>query len=381
MKIQHILIFLLLLTGLGCVEDYPPPVANEAVDFLVVDGSIDGSTGAVEVKLSRAIPLASDETPPPELNAQLQIEDADGMVYPMSHFGNGVYRNDNITINNNKQYRLSIRRQDGREYFSEYVSMKPTPPIDSVVWRPNQFRDGIQILVNTHDDSNSTRYYQWTFVETYEYTAPFFSFYKYENGEVASRQPSEYTNRCWQTLTSKKIIIGSSGELNSDIISNFIVNEVTNSSQKVVIKYSILVRQRALTKEAYTYWLNLQKTTENLGGLFDPQPGRVNGNISNVNSPGEPVIGYFDIGAIQEKRIFIENRDLPEGMRPWKDMMGCLADSVAVDDVAEVGQVAGLSFVNAIVEGITTVGYTYSTNFCTDCRLQGGTLTKPLFWE
>lgn len=381
MKIEYILIFFLALTSTGCIEEYPPPVANEQVDFLVVDGSIDGSSGVVEVKLSRAIPLASDDTPPPELNAHLQIEDADGIVFPMSHQGNGVYRNDNITISNNKQYRLSIKRQDGREYYSEYVSMKPTPPIDSVVWRPNQFRDGIQILVNTHDDTNNTRYYQWTFEETYEYQSAFLSLYKYENGEVVDIWPNDYVNRCWQTVQSKKIIIGSSGELNSDIISNFIVNEVSISSPKLVVKYSILVRQRALTKEAYTYWLNLQKTTENLGGLFDPQPGRVNGNISNVNNPGEPVIGYFDIGAIQEKRIFIENRELPEGMRPWKNLMGCKVDSVSVQDAGSIGQVAGLSFVNAIVEGITTIGYTYSTNFCTDCRLQGGTLTKPLFWE
>jgi hypothetical protein len=30
------------------------------------------------------------------------------------------------------------------------------------------------------------------------------------------------------------------------------------------------VQQRALTKEAYDFWLQLKKTTESLGSLFDP---------------------------------------------------------------------------------------------------------------
>src|SRR5436189_6381773 len=36
-------------------------------------------------------------------------------------------------------------------------------------------------------------------------------------------------------------------------------------SQKLVIKYSILAKQRAISRQAYDYWLNLQKTTESLG--------------------------------------------------------------------------------------------------------------------
>ncbi len=378
---ERLLSLSLLLSVFGCVEEYPPPVANEQVDFLVVDGSIDGSTGDVEVKLSRAIPLASDETPPPELNAHLQIEDADGIIYPMNHYGNGVYRNDNITINNNIQYRLSIRRQDGREYYSEYVSMKPTPPIDSVVWRPNQFRDGVQILVNTHDITNSTRYYQWILEETYEYTSPFISLYKYENEEVINVPRSEWVNRCWRTLPSTKIIIGSSEQLNSDIIASFLVDEIPVGSQKLSIRYSVLVKQRALTKDAYTYWLNLQNTTEKLGGLFDPQPGRVNGNIYNKENPKEPVLGYFDVNETQEQRIFITSDDLTEDLRSQRDLMGCSMDTVSVQGVSEIGQKPGLALVYTIIDGVTIVGYTYSRVFCTDCRLQGGTLTKPLFWD
>lgn len=381
MKIERILIFIIVLIGMGCVEEYPPPVADGAVDFLVVDGSINSTTGSVEVILTRAIALDSQDAPPPELNAQLQIEDDNGMVYSLGDYGSGVYRKDNFIIEDNTAYRLSIKRADGRTYYSEYVSMKNTPPIDSIVWSPSRLRDEILIQINTHDDANNTRYYQWTFEETYEYTSPFLSLYKYENGMVVDIPREDYVNRCWKSLLSTKIIIASSEELNNDIISNFVVHRIPVGSQELSIKYSILVKQRALTNEAYTYWLNLQQTTENLGGLFDPQPGRVNGNISSVSNPNEPVIGYFDIAAIQEKRIFIASTDLPSDLRTRRDLMGCTVDSVSVQDVGNVGQIGGLALVGPIEEGVTIVGYTYSRIGCTDCRLQGGALTKPLFWE
>ena len=167
-----------MLIGMGCVEEYPPPVADGAVDFLVVDGSINSTTGSVEVILTRAIALDSQDAPPPELNAQLQIEDDNGTVYSLGDYGSGVYRKDNFIIEDNTAYRLSIKRADGRTYYSEYVSMKNTPPIDSIVWSPSRLRDEILIQINTHDDANNTRYYQWTFEETYEYTSPFLSLYK-----------------------------------------------------------------------------------------------------------------------------------------------------------------------------------------------------------
>ena len=61
--------------------------------------------------------------------------------------------------------------------------------------------------------------------------------------------------------------------------------------------------------------------------------------------------------------------------------MGCEVDSVLVADVANVGEVGGLAFVDPIVPILEIIGYTYTRVYCTDCRLQGGSLTKPPYWE
>src|SRR6187551_315763 len=55
----------------ACIEPYPAPVIDGDIDYLVIDGSVDGLDGTASVTLSHAVPLASTEPPPPELNADV----------------------------------------------------------------------------------------------------------------------------------------------------------------------------------------------------------------------------------------------------------------------------------------------------------------------
>src|SRR5689334_14438189 len=88
----------LFILAAACVEPYPPPVTDDEVNFLVVDGSVDDQGGVANVILSRAVPLASEATPPPELNAQVELEDSDGNTYALSEIGDGVYTQSGLPI-------------------------------------------------------------------------------------------------------------------------------------------------------------------------------------------------------------------------------------------------------------------------------------------
>ncbi len=89
------------------------------------------------------------------------------------------------------------------------------------------------------------------------------------------------------------------------------VATITKDDPKMDIGYSMLVRQYPLDQQAYTYWLNVQKNSQSLGGLFDLQPGQLPGNIHGVTNPKDPVVGYVSACSIAEKRIFISNSQLP----------------------------------------------------------------------
>jgi len=364
----------------SCIDPYPPPVIDTEINYLVVDGSINSDAGTAHITLSRAVPLSSTEPSPREKNATVSVEDNDGNIFLLTESGNGVYEHASLPVDNTKQYRLHIKTTDNTVYRSDFIAIKPTPAIDSLTWAPNNDRSGIEISVTTHDDTRQTRYYQWSFEETYEYQAAFHSSYKIEEDTVILLPQNERTYVCWRTLTSQNILIGSTERLNEDVIYKQPLALIPKNSQKLIIKYSILVKQRSLSREAYDYWLNLQKTTENLGGLFDPQPGSVRGNVYNVSDPDDPVLGYFDAGAVTEKRLFISAVDLPADLRNYKDIGFCLMDTVLVDDVLQLDRVSN-RIVTTIYVGPDLIGYYFTSSPCADCRFEKGTTTKPAFWQ
>ena len=73
-----------------------------------------------------------------------------------------------------------------------------------------------------------------------------------------------------------------------------------------------------LDEQSYVYWLNVQKNSQSLGGLFDVQPSELTGNIHGVTNVNDPVVGYISACTIQERRLFIDNHDLPG----WKSNPG-----------------------------------------------------------
>ncbi|MFM9837392.1 MAG: DUF4249 domain-containing protein [Cyclobacteriaceae bacterium] len=372
---------LLMIFATGCIEAYAPPVVDAEVNYLVVDGSLDSSSGSAQVKLSRAVSLSSAKPPSPELNSKVSVEGNDGSRYPLAEIGDGVYQQSGLAIANTSEYRLHIKTSSNSEYVSDYIRIKTTPPIDEVKWASNPRNDGIDILISSHDDTKNSRYYSWSYEETYENEAPYFNLGIVQQGsELPTAVPKgQETYLCWKTLPSTKISITSTDKLTDDVVSNFPLALIPIGSPKVIIKYSILVKQRVLNKQAYAYWLALQKTTETLGGLFDPQPGRVAGNIHNINDPNIPAIGYFDVGSTQQKRIFIDSKEIPANLKSFKSYDGCPVDTVKLEDLSKFDYV-GNSLIERIPKapGPGTYGYKYTFSSCTTCQ---GVTSKPPFWE
>ncbi|MFD0999748.1 DUF4249 domain-containing protein [Ohtaekwangia kribbensis] len=371
-----ILLYIAFLTG--CVEPYAPPVIESDTNYLVVDGFVNSTDGTATVKLSRAIPLSSTDSPPAETNATIFVEDDKGNRTALLGDQAGNYTGSGIPIDMGSKYRLRVRTFDTKEYLSDYIELKESPPIDDLKFIPGD--NSISIVVSTHDDTGDSRYYQWSYDETWEYTAVYVSGLIWVDGEIIDRPYSEYVHRCWRTTSSKHIIINSSEKLQQDMISEFPVVNISKGSQKLFIKYSMLLKQRVLTREAYDYWEELQKTTESLGGLFDPQPGKVTGNIHNVSDTGEPVLGYFSGGSVQEKRFFIGLLDLPDHLKAFQTVGNCTLDTLLLADVPNYYPDFN-ELIGTANNGPILIGYTYSSKSCADCRTQGGTTTKPAFWQ
>ena len=163
-----ICILLLLINDYSCREEYLPPVISAGTNFLVVEGILNTGQDSTILKLSRTKNLNDTTFDIPELNASVTIEAKNGVNFLLTNKGKGIYAAPPISLNPAEMYRLRISTNSGGLYESEFVSIKPTPPIDSITWKQNT---DVFLFLNTHDPANNTRFYRWDFIETWEYHA------------------------------------------------------------------------------------------------------------------------------------------------------------------------------------------------------------------
>jgi len=370
----------------SCRKPYDPPVDTINSNFLVVEGIINTGADSTIIKLSRTVPISDQGGIKPELRAQLAVESETNVSYPLNELKAGVYGAAPLNLDPNQKYRLKITTANGNSYASDFVESKVSPLIDSISWQVKD--DGVQIYSNTHDDSKKSIYYRWEYEETWEFTAQYTSLFVAEPGGLVVRnQDTQNIYRCWGNNNAGTIILGSSAKLDKDVIHLNPISFVRSDSEKVMSKYSILVKQYALTKDAFDFWETLKKNTESLGSIFDAQPSQLTGNVKNVNDPEEPVLGYISAGTVQKKRIFIAVAELPR----WKTKYPytCTADTVLFENYKPNGrpidvywaQILGyVPLEPAYNDQAQQVGYLGATKECADCTIRGVN-KRPEYWQ
>ena len=380
-----LILFALAMGVVGCVDIYSPPSISGNPDLIVIDGFLNSSNGSATVRLSHSVSLDSEVLPPPEVLATVTVEMENGSSYSLQESDSGRYFLNNMSINPSARYRLYVRTSGGNEYQSDYVQIRETPEIDSLTYEPAP--GGLYINVNTHDPSGNTRYYRWDYVETWEYRSPVASTYFVKNLEVVPRAYNEYTYQCWRTVNSTNINVATTERLADDVVSQFHINYIPRGDYRISSAYSPLVTQRAISADEFAFWDQLQRTTESIGGLFDPQPGQVVGNIRALNS-SNVALGYFTAGNATSKRFFINRFELPEYLQFQPIVPSCEADTICVRPPYKrtcaffTDQLSGNEYIGTAIYamGLTPVAYTLSNRRCTDCRALGGVLDKPEFW-
>lgn len=375
---QRHLLNILYLTSLllvsSCKEIYYPPVEAKGANLLVVEGTIFDNSRTTSFRLSRTVEVVTSSFKP-ELNAILAVEDENHNRYPLHEQGNGIYSSLLSGLVVNKNYRLSIKTTDGKEYVSDFVQLKKTPVIDNIGWRKNS--TGLDILLNTHDASNDTWYYRWDYEQTWEFRSAYYSQFIYKNSKIIDRDQTIPITTCWKNERSATALITSTKRLSQDIVSDFRLLNIPSGSWKLSILYSIFVKQYAMTEKEYFYWQKIKKNSEDLGSIFDPQPSDIPGNIHCLTTPEEDVIGYVGACTAEEKRIFISKDDV----LPWTYLERCELTSVKDDPDSLRAAFSGGSFqpVSKFIASDGKDRYWGTPATCVDCTLRGFNV-KPSFW-
>lgn len=355
-----------------CVQAYVSPYKSLATGYLVVEGYISGNSSSY-IRLSRSIPLPGDSAIPAVTGAHLQLEGTDGSIGQFTDSANGYYILPPVALNTATRYRLRITNINNETYLSDYVPYKPTPPIDSISWTLNP--SGVNIYANTHDPTGNTRYYQWNYIETWQYTSAEPSGILWNGDSLVPRPASQQIYDCWHIDTAATVLIGTSEALAQDLIYAQPLIFIPTSSRPLSVEYSVLVNQYALTDSAYQYLSGIKTSTQQLGSIFDAQPTQLTGNIHCLNDPSQPVLGFLAAGTLQQERIWISNAQLPG----WDYFFECpLKDSL----IPDIPPILELFFGTPAWTPIATNRYQVLTNLttCIDCTTMGGTNQKPPFW-
>ena len=377
--IQILLIIAVVnIFGLNCKEVYTPPAIKNNPFLLVVDGIVISGNDSSIITLSRTRNLSDTVPSTKELNAKVSVLGISGVEYPFTEQGNGRYAVDQLALDAGQQYQLKIVTTDGNEFRSALSSVQISPPIDSVYWNQDSSFN-VHVYLNTHDPTNQTRYYRWQYVETWEYHSAYNSVLDYNNGDIIFRTLDNQINQCWRSLASSSIEVFSTTQLSSSVVNKFEITEVPQTSEKISATYSILVNQYGIPVDAYNFWSNLKKNTEDLGSLFDLQPFTELGNITCVNNPAVHCIGFISFTTLQTKRIFISKNDVANwNYFPYYGLE-CVIDTVKPADIDKYFQPPGGPYFNSLI-GTAMGPYLLSSTLCVDCTYHGGTTVKPSYW-
>lgn len=358
----------------SCIQPFSPPEVNSDENYLVVDGFLNVSgNDTTRIELRRTQNVNEAAGPTIERGAKLTAEEEGGEVFDFTESRPGLYVLPPRVYNVAGKYRIRIKTSNAQEYLSEFVAVSQTPPIDSLTYKVDNFQKAVIFYVNTHDPQNKTQFYRWKFDETWEYEAPYYSALELVNDTVVLRK--ENINKCWGRKNSGSILLGSTVRLSSDIIKDLPLNTVPISTNKLYIKYSILVKQYGLSKQAFEYWTDLAKTTQGTGSLFDPLPSQVTGNIKNTADPKDLVFGYFSASTEQTKRLTVTPK---LGIFPR-----CVEqDTIPIrcpprDDYECAGNTAKMLLT---YYGFRSDSVLVAPQSCADCRLGGGNTIRPSFW-
>jgi len=371
MKVSKYIFLIVLATFLvcllGCKEKYLPEIKEANINYLVIEGFINTGVDSTVFNVSRTFKLNNKPIDAPEKGAIVQVESETGATYVLPALVKaGRYGRPSLGLDPTKPYRLRIRTTDKREYLSDFVESKTSPPFDLKYIVGDTT---LNLYVSTHDAAGKSVYYRYSYDETWEYQTDLISYFKIVNGRRVPREmPQDDISTCWRSRPSNEIILNTTANLSEDRLADRLVLSIPNTDKKINIEYSILLKQTVLTRQGFEFYESLRKNTESVGTIFDPQPSQLFGNIKSTTNPSETVIGFISAGTTVEKRFIIQLKEFPTGWFAEEDKSIC-------EESLRIPLIPGQPFIP--VGLTTTTGYLY----CADCLYSGGTRVKPSYWK
>ena len=379
---------------LSCVEEVEIQ-QQETPALLVVEATLTDEVRTQSVRLTRAFPFGQDSIPA-ETGARVSIRTEGGQTVNFRHTGDGIYLSDReFAAESDTAYELQIITPDGTVYSSDPERLPGTAVIDDLypVREPNQNgTDGVFIYLDSSPGQGNPTYYRYEYEETYKIVAPNYSpldFLLVDN-MVSIVPRTEEQEVCYQTVPSSSVIQNDVTTLASPNIRRFPVRFLGATDFMIRERYSILVRQYVQSSPAFSYFQALKQFSSSETIFNNVQPGFLNGNIRAGTAADAPVIGYFELASVSERRMFFNFEEVFPELESPPYIVNCVPASSQVENdditqcpasVLELVRLGEIAYVGINTDSIGSCPgpWVYVRRVCGDCT-ELGSNEVPEFW-
>ena len=375
--------YILSMCFYSCTEPFTIETI-EQVNALVIEASITNENKHQVVYLSKAFKL-TDAEEMPEIGATVSVTDENQVHYFFNETTPGTYVSvAKFSAQLGVNYKLTITTADGKVYESKSektVSNSTIEDITVVVDDNVEGAEELRFYINSNDPTGNSKYYRYTYEETFKIIAPFFTTFDavVVNNQVAIVQKTDLNKRvCYKTNISNTIIQTKTTNLTEDRV-QFAVRRIPIDDYKISNRYSLLVKQYVQSYEAHTYYNVLNKFSNASDLLSQSQPGFFSSNIYSTTNNNEKVLGFFEVTSVSEKRVFINYRDyFPVDSSKYIDECYVIAPSDDIGLLINEGKWIYYKS-NENISDEYPGPYLFVQKGCGDCT-EYGTNIKPAFW-
>ncbi len=316
---------ILILLSLSCIDPFKPDFTDTPVQsLLVVEGLINNENKRQQIILSRSVPVSVNTGFFRESGANVTIKDDEDNCYQLQEETAGFYYTnpDDFQGEIGKSYQLHIELNSGEEYYSNFQEMLPVTTIDSTWYLLEEetfligdFVRTIRALniyeaISNPDEPSFTQY---SYEGTYETESPL------QGSSVCWREPSQVPQDISDTL---KCYIDENERLplnifakdmnNLTIPGNSLKIFTVRSNRRFEFGYSMVIKKSAITADYFNFMNEVKSQGAYGGGLFDPPPTEIRGNIVSAKNPDNRALGFFGTSVSTTKRIFISGVEVIE---------------------------------------------------------------------
>lgn len=285
----------------SCIKQVNVPLRNEK-PILVVEGSITTDTVPYTVRLTYSGPITYSDVIPDQYlvkDALVSIADNLGNSTVLTYTSQGNYATTDSSFIGKvgRSYTVTVVLKDGKKYISVPELIKPAVPIDTIGvrfynhWDFN-FPSRLNVSVNTRDPGNEENYYRWTFL----------TWIGRETRGVPCGNGCLEFQYCYQEYIDKEVRILSDASINGNVIKD---QDVGFCYIYTYFNPYIDIGQLSLTREAYQFWQSFQDQQTRTGGILDPLPAAIRGNVFNAADSTDFALGYFSAASISHKKVIL----------------------------------------------------------------------------